>query len=202
MRGCLRSDCPKAALCGQSGYTFFMDLPPIPKTPLPPHLGEQSAEIAAMAPLCAIFRRYLKSQDLKYTPERADILNAIIERDGVFEVEELLLEMRNRGYQVSKATVYRTIKLLQEAGIITQALFDSKQAHYQLIYGKEPRDYIVCMKTGKHIEFNSQELTTLRDRICREHGWEPVGHRFQIYAISPEGRKLLDEESASGGDDN
>ncbi len=145
-----------------------------------------------MAPLCAVFRRFLKAQDLKYTPERADILNAIIERDGVFEVEELMLEMRKRGYQVSKATAYRTIKLLEDAGIINQALFDSKQAHYQLIYGKAPRDHIVCMKTGKLVEFTNDELIALRDRICREHGWEPVGHRFQIYAISPEGRQLID----------
>jgi Fur family ferric uptake transcriptional regulator len=141
-----------------------------------------------MAPLCAVFRRFLKSQNLKYTPERADILDAIIERDDVFEVEELLLEMRRRGYRVSKATIYRTIKLLHDAGIITQALFDSKQSHYQLIYGKEPRDYMVCMKTGRHREFSSPELIALRDRICREHGWEPIGHRFQIYAISPEAR--------------
>ena len=141
-----------------------------------------------MAPLCAVFRRFLKSQDLKYTPERADILNAIIQRDDVFEVEELMSEMRKRGYRVSKATTYRTIKLLQDAGIITQALFDSKQSHYQLIYGKAPRDYMVCMKTGRHLEFSNHELIGLRDRICREHGWDPIGHRFQIYAISPEGQ--------------
>ncbi|MCI0362367.1 MAG: transcriptional repressor [Phycisphaerales bacterium] len=157
-----------------------------------PNDGADPAELAAMAPLCAVFRRFLKAQDLKYTPERADILNAIIERDGVFEVEELMLEMRKRGYQVSKATAYRTIKLLEDAGIINQALFDSKQAHYQLIYGKAPRDHIVCMKTGKLVEFTNDELIALRDRICREHGWEPVGHRFQIYAISPEGRQLID----------
>ena len=139
----------------------------------------------ALMPLCAVFRRYLKSLNLKYTPERADILNAIIERDSLFEVEELLTDMRDRGYRVSKATVYRTINLLQEAGIITQALFDSKQAHYQLIYGKAPRDYMVCMKTGMSIEFTDSELIELRNRICAKHGWEPVGHRFQIYAISP-----------------
>ena len=146
-----------------------------------------------MAPLCAVFRRYLKTQNLKYTPERADILNAIIERDRVFEVEELLAEMRQGGYKVSKATAYRTIKLLQEGGIITQALFDSKQAHYQLIYGREPRDSMVCMKTGRNVEFSSPELIKVRDRICKEHGWDPVGHRFQIYAISPEGRKIAED---------
>ena len=145
-----------------------------------------NSDSAAMAPLCSVFRRFLKSKDLKYTPERADILNAIIENDGVFEVERLLRDMQARGSRASKATTYRTIKLLQEAGIITQALFDSKQAHYQLIYGRQPRDSIVCMKTGRHIEFNSAELVALRDRICREHGWEPAGHRFQIYAISPQ----------------
>ena len=146
-----------------------------------------------MAPLCAVFRRYLKSRRLKYTPERADILNAIIERDSIFEVEELLADMRTRGHRVSKATVYRTIKLLQEAGIITQALFDSKLTHYQLIYGKAPCDYMVCMKTGRCIEFTAGELKELRDRICREHGWEAVAHRFQIYAISPEGRNAQDD---------
>lgn len=142
-----------------------------------------------MAPLCSVFRRYLKTLDLKYTTERADILNAIIEHDSVFEVEELMHDMHGRGYRVSKATVYRTIKLLQDAGIITQALFDSKQAHYQLIYGKAPRDYMVCMKTGRHLEFTNAELIALRDRICRDKGWDPIGHRFQIYAISPEGRQ-------------
>ena len=134
--------------------------------------------------------------NLKYTPERADILNMIIERDDVFEAEELLLEMRQRGHRVSKATIYRTIKLLQEAGIITQALFDSKQAHYQLIYGKAPRDYMVCMKTGEHIEFADPDLVELRNKICKKHGWDPIGHRFQIYAISPEGREQLGREQS------
>jgi Fur family ferric uptake transcriptional regulator len=153
-----------------------------------------SREAAAMAPLCSIFRRYLKSQSLKYTPERADILNAIIEHDAIFEVEHLLGDMRRDGYRVSKATVYRTIKLLQEAGIITQALFDAKQSHYQLIYGKAPRDYMVCMKTGRSIEFVDDALPALSRRICEEHGWEPVGHRFQVYALSPEGRRQIEAE--------
>lgn len=153
----------------------------------------------AMAPLCAVFRRFLKSRGLKYTPERADILEAIIEQDDVFEVDELMLAMREKGHRVSKATVYRTIKILQEAGIITQALFDAKQAHYQLIYGKAPHDYMVCMRTGRHMEFTSKELVALRDEICKRHGWAPVGHRFQIYAMSPDDDAGKDAPTASPG---
>jgi Fur family ferric uptake transcriptional regulator len=170
--------------------------PPPTNGAVPAPLPPVADAFGAMAPLCSVFRRFLKSQGQKYTPERADILNAIIEFGDVFEAEELLLRMRNAGHDVSKATIYRTIHLLQEAGIITQALFDSKQAHYQLIYGKEPRDFMVCMKTGRLIEFASPELIALRERICRELGWAPVGHRFQIYAISPEATSAPD-----GGND-
>ena len=163
---------------------------------VPASLPGAAAGGPAMAPLCSVFRRFLRTKGLKYTVERADVLDAIIARDGLFEVEELLLSMRQRGHRVSKATLYRTIKLLQDAGIITQALFDSKQAHYQLIYGKEPRDYMVCMKTGRLVEFQSAELTALRDRICRQLGWSPVGHKFQIYAVSPEGQRQPNEPTA------
>ncbi len=139
-----------------------------------------------MAPLCAIFRRHLKEQNLKYTPERADILNAILEADDVFEADSLMQRMQDQGQRVSKATVYRTLKLLQEAGIINQALFDAKQSHYQLVYGRQPSDYMVCVQTGKYIRISSDELMEIRNRICREYGWEPVGHRFQVYGIAPD----------------
>jgi Fur family ferric uptake transcriptional regulator len=123
---------------------------------------------------------------LKYTPERANILNAIIEEDGLFEAETLMDSMRLGGYNVSKATLYRTVKLLREAGIIQEVIIDGKQSHYQLIYGRKPIDTMVCMRTGKRIEFSSDDLVKWRNAVCKEHGWEPAGHRVVIYALSPE----------------
>ena len=139
-----------------------------------------------MAPLCSVFRRYLRSQDLKYTPERADILNAIIAEDGLFEAESLMDRMRDGDHRVSKATLYRTVKLLRESGIIQEVTIDGKQSHYQLIYGRKPIDALVCMRTGTRIEFSSDEIISIRNKICKEHGWDPAGHRFLIYAMSPE----------------
>jgi Fur family transcriptional regulator, ferric uptake regulator len=164
-------------------------------------MPETTPEI--LMPLCSVFRRFLRSQGLKYTKERADVLQAIIDHDGPFEAEELLLDMRHHGHRVSnhrvsKATIYRTLRLLQEAGIITQALFDSKQSHFQLIYGKQPQDVMVCLRSGRTIDFQSPELASLRDRICAELGWKSVGHRFQIFAMSPE--KELDPAESSEGE--
>lgn len=137
-------------------------------------------------PLCAVFRRTLKSEGLKYTPERAQILDTILRFDGLFEVDQLLEAVRGAGFRVSKATIYRTIKLLQDAGIIQQVLFHKEQSHYQLIYGSRPNDLLIRRDTGEVTIVDIPELIEIRDRICREHGLTPEGHRFQIFAAGPE----------------
>ena len=136
-------------------------------------------------PLCAVFRKHLKSQDLKYTRERADILDTIMETDDVFEADMILDEMKKRGYGSSKATVYRTLKLLQDAGIITPVMLDARQTYYHLVYGREPLNFLVCLKTGERVRIADDRVQTLRDELCKEYGWHPVAHRMVIYGISP-----------------
>jgi Fur family transcriptional regulator, ferric uptake regulator len=141
-----------------------------------------------IVPLCAVFRKHLRADRQKFTPERAQVLDTVIQIDRVFEADELLLELRRRGMAVSKATVYRTLKLLQDAGIIEAVVLDPPrpQSHYRLAYGRPPRDQMICVETGQVVEFSAPELKQLRDRIAAEHGWSPVGHRFQIFAVSGE----------------
>ena len=148
-----------------------------------------SPDDTLLMPLCSIFRRYLKRAGLKFTPERAQILDAVLSKQGVFEADELLYEMRQSDHRVSKATIYRTLKHLIEAKIITEVLIDSKQSHYELTFGREPKGHLVCVETNRIIEFPTGELQPLIDRICQEHGFDPVSHRFVIYAISPEAQR-------------
>lgn len=150
-------------------------------------------------PLCAIFRRFLKRQGLKFTNERALILDAVLAKSGVFEADELLQEMRAADHRVSKATIYRTLKHLMQARIISEVLIDARQAHYRLSFGKEPVGHLVCVETNQIIEFSAAELTELRDRLCKEHGFEPVNHRFVIYGISPEAQKAEQAEEVKEG---
>jgi len=147
--------------------------------PLPANT-EPGLEI--IEPLCAVFRRKLRQEGLKYTPERAQILDAIIRKEGLFEADGLLRELKGGSFRVSKATVYRTIKLLQEAGIIQRVLLDPEQSHFQLVYGRRPHDLLVRTDTHEAVEIDVPELIALRDRLCALHGLVPVGHRFTIYA--------------------
>lgn len=137
-------------------------------------------------PLCSVFRRHLRSIDLKYTQERADVLAAVIGKDGLFEPETLFLEMTRAGHRVSRATIYRTLRLLQDCGIIVPALVDAKQTRYELAYGRRPRNLLVCVRSGRVVEFESPEMASLRDEICRRHGFSPIGHRVLVYGVGPD----------------
>ncbi len=142
-----------------------------------------------MIPLCSIFRRFLKKQGLKFTSERAQILDAVLAKTGVFEAEQLLHEMRQGNHRVSKATIYRTLKHLLESGIINEVLIDPKQSHYELSFGRQPKGHLVCMETHQVIEFSVPELLAMRDKVCKQHGWEPLSFRFIVYGRSPEAKK-------------
>jgi Fur family ferric uptake transcriptional regulator len=139
-------------------------------------------------PVCAVFRRYLHGQKLKFTPERAMILDAALRKTGLFDAEQLVSDLKQLGHRVSRATVYRTLNHLHDAGILKQVFFDNKQSYYEVIAGRQACDYLICVQTGRVIEFSSDKLRKLRDEICAQHGFEPISHQFHIYGISPEAR--------------
>ena len=155
---------------------------------LPRRHREGNRETAPYEPVCAVFRRYLHQEKLKFTPERAMILDAVLRKEGLFEPEQLIDGLKALGHKVSRATVYRTLSHLQDAGILKQVFFDNKQSYYEVIAGRQTHDYLICVTTGKVIEFSSDKLKKLRDEICLEHGFEPLSHRFQIFGVSPEAR--------------
>jgi len=108
----------------------------------------------------------------------------MLRMSGPFQGDQLLAATQDSGERISKATVYRTIKLLQDAGIIQQVLVESEHAHYVLAYGERPKDLLVRTDTNEVEIIEIPELTALRDRICRERGLVAQGHRLQIYARS------------------
>jgi len=155
--------------------------------PLPEFDGTRdSLEDVILPPLCAVFRQHLRSEGQKYTPERAHILDTIINLDGLFEAESLLESVRSDGFSVSKATVYRTLKLLEDAGIIQRVPFERDQLHYQLVYGRNADTPIINLDTGEVEAVEAPELIALRDRLCRERGLVPEGQRLQIFTRRPE----------------
>ncbi len=127
-----------------------------------------------------VFQEFLKSKGLKFTPERQAILNHVFECQRHFEAEDLLIDMRKNNKRVSKATIYRTLVLLVNSGILREVIFGEKHAHYEHVYGHEHHEHLVCLGCGKIIEFSDERIESFQEEVCIENKFKAESHKFQI----------------------
>lgn len=129
------------------------------------------------------FRQYLKLNSIKCTTARLKILDTVLELDEHFEAEQVFYRLREQGLKVGKATVYRTLPLLVDCGILKQVRFDVKQAHYEHAFGEDPHDHMVCRRCGRIVEFSAEEVLELSRQIGRRHHFHVISHRFQLSGL-------------------
>jgi Fur family ferric uptake transcriptional regulator len=126
---------------------------------------------------------YLKSRSIRQTQARRAVLQAVLDISEHFEAEQLFYFLRQNGESVGKATVYRTLPLLVDCGILKQVRLEESRAHYELAVGEDPHDHMVCRRCGRIVEFSSKEIESLRKRIAEEKRFHAIGHRFQISGL-------------------
>lgn len=128
-----------------------------------------------------LFRDYLKQSQLKYTPERKIILREIFSLHNHFEADELYFSLRQKGSKrISRATVYRTLPLLEKSGLIRKVFFIDKHTHYELAYGHMHHEHLICIKCGNVLEFYKKSLEDSLEEVSRENAFEPIGHKLEI----------------------
>ncbi|NLX12776.1 MAG: transcriptional repressor [Phycisphaerales bacterium] len=130
-----------------------------------------------------LFKEYLRERGLKYTPERRTVLHAVLANDDHFEAEDLLLNLRKAGRRVAKATIYRTLPLLVDCGLINEAAFGEKHAHYENALSQGTHDHMICRRCRRIIEFDDTEVIRLRTALAEIHQFRAQTHRFQITGL-------------------
>ncbi len=138
-----------------------------------------------------IFRDYIRKKGLRYTPEREIILREIVNTGDHFDVDELYLRLRNKGERLSKASIYRTIPLLIDCGLIQEVYYEDGHMHYEFIYGHEHHCHLRCLECRRIDEFVEPSLKKIEDRLARKFGYRVVGHKLEVYGYCPECRKKL-----------
>ena len=128
-----------------------------------------------------IFKEYLKSQGLKFTPERQIILRQIFSNHKHFEADDLLVATRQHSTKVSKATIYRTLSHLVSSGLIREAAFGEKHSHYEHVYKHKHHEHLICVSCNKIIEFSNIKLEQIQNDECVKHKFKPLSHRLQIF---------------------
>jgi len=130
-----------------------------------------------------VFRKYLRERGLKNTRERQAVLAAAISIGEHFQAEQLLFFMHNQGRRVAKATLYRTLPLLVDCGILSRERFGDEQFHYERTFRREPHDHMLCERCGRIVEFDSAEIEALRRKLARQCRFQDRAHRFQIVGL-------------------
>ena len=137
------------------------------------------------------FIEFLARKGLRLTAQRRAILESAFNTRRHFTAEELLAWAQRRDKSVSRATVYRTLPLLAESGLVREMDFGQDRTFYDPNYAQHPHhSHIICQDCNKIIEFESQKIDQLEEAITRRMGFLVKTHRLQITAHCEEYQRL------------
>lgn len=131
----------------------------------------------------ARFEAFLRSRQLKYTGERKALLDEVFASKHHFDADSLHQVLREKGKDISRATVYRTLDLLVQCGLVRKQSLGDQHAHYEAVHGDEHHDHLICMNCNKVIEFFRPDLEALQETICEEHAFKALHHTLQIFGL-------------------
>ena len=117
---------------------------------------------------------------MKMTGQRRVIARVLSDADDHPDVEELYKRSSQVDNNISIATVYRTVRLFEEAGLLDRHDFGDGRARYEEASGKH-HDHLIDVKSGKVIEFHDEEIENLQHKIASKLGYKLVGHRMELY---------------------
>jgi Fur family transcriptional regulator, ferric uptake regulator len=124
-------------------------------------------------------KQVLREKKLKYTPERKAIFEEVEKLDSHFDADDLFFNMHKKNSKVSKGSIYRTLRIFEEAGIVRTVIFTERHAHYERVKGKTHHSHLICRKCGRIIEFFNPKIAQGLREICREHGFKEQDHKIE-----------------------
>lgn len=141
-----------------------------------PKTADTSAEEA-----WPLFVDFLKNKDSRITQARRIVFDRVFARHDHFRADDLAAELASGPDHVSRGTVYRTLDLMTEAGLVQKIRDQDVHAHYEHIYGHGRHHHLICEKTGVFVEFSSKVISDEIERVCKEHGFKQRFHRLVVF---------------------
>lgn len=136
------------------------------------------------------FEAYLHKNGLKLTKGRKAVFNEAMSSHGHFAAEEIAKQCQ----KVSRATVYRSLRDMLEAGIIRETAFGEKHHHYEHMYDEKPHHHARCIRCGSMIEFPDLKEDKIYHPILKKEGFKVLGHEMHFYGICQKCIKTEDRE--------
>ena len=145
-------------------------------------------------------RDFLRHSSLQRTRQRERILHELLGMGQHFDADDLCERLRGKGARVSRATVYRTLPILEVAGLIRRVYQVGHRTLYEL---RNPHhDHLLCVRCGRTIEFKDDRIEALQQAVCRKHGFRAVEHRMGIRGICRQCRRREKRRARRDGSDH
>ncbi len=126
---------------------------------------------------------WIAERGLKQTRQRDLIVDTFFSASGHLSIDELLAQVSTRDSNIGAATVYRTMKILSEAGLASARHFDDGQTRYEAALDRHHHDHLIC--TGCHtiVEFENEAIEELQDTVAAAHGFVVTRHKLELYGL-------------------
>ena len=132
-----------------------------------------------------IFEEYLREKNLKHSEQREQILDIFLQTEKHVTVEELHRLVKEKHTNIGFVTVYRTLKLLVEAGLCDELFFEDGIVRYEHKYKHKHHDHLICTQCNEVLEVIEPEIEKLQDKLFKKYGYVPESHSLELYGICP-----------------
>jgi Fur family transcriptional regulator, ferric uptake regulator len=129
------------------------------------------------------FKAVLKKEQLKLTKQRISVLENVIKSNAHRECDEIYDQLKSEGENVSRATVYRTVAILEKYSFLRKLELGDGRARYEYKLGLDHHDHMVCVECGEISEFVNHEIEKLQDKICEELNFKLIRHIHQLFGV-------------------
>src|SRR5215217_7271853 len=130
-----------------------------------------------------VFLKHIQRKGLKRTSQRDLILEVFLRTEEHLSNEDLYRLVQQEDHSIGQTTVYRTLKLLTEAGLAREVRFGDGRTHYEHNYKHQHHDHMICMECGEIIEFFSAELEAIQDAVAAKHRFEIKQHLLRLLGV-------------------
>lgn len=130
-----------------------------------------------------VFERYIGEHGLKHSRQRLTILQYFLETAGHMTVDDLYRIIHRKHSEIGRTTIYRTLKLLCDAGLADSIELRDGLTRFEHRYRHEHHDHMICLECGTILEFVSAEIERLQDEIAEAYGFAIDSHRHQIFGV-------------------